>query len=66
MISMLKNNINSATAPELESAQEQADEANLIHWIYRFAGKKDEWLNLLLSLSKCTPIRACQSAYCHI
>lgn len=56
MISMLKNNINGASAPTLESAQDQADEANLIHLIYRFAGKKDEWFNLLLSLSKCIAI----------
>ena len=56
MITMLKNNINASTTANFVSAQEQEDEANLIHLIYRFAGKKDEWFNLLLSLSKCIAI----------
>jgi len=33
-----------------------ADEAQLIKLIYRFANKKDEWFNLLLSLSNCISI----------
>jgi pimeloyl-ACP methyl ester carboxylesterase/DNA-binding CsgD family transcriptional regulator len=56
MISMLKNNVTTTDTSHIESAQDQADEANLIHLIYRFAGKKDEWFNLLLSLSKCIAI----------
>ncbi len=54
MISMLKNNID--IHAELETSEDQLDETNLIHLIYRFAGKKDEWFNLLLSLSKCIAI----------
>jgi len=33
-----------------------ADEAQLIQLIYRFANKKDEWFNLLLSLSNCISV----------
>ena len=58
MISLLKNNISDdkQNVDFLEDQAAQADEAHLIHLIYRFAGKKDEWFNLLLSLSNCISI----------
>lgn len=58
MISLLKNNItqDSQGFDLLEDQTAQTDEAQLIHLIYRFAGKKDEWFNLLLSLSNCISI----------
>lgn len=58
MISLLKNNISEEKhgVEQLEDQATQADEAHLIHLIYRFAGKKDEWFNLLLSLSNCISI----------
>lgn len=50
MINLLENY---ATAPA-ESYGLEEDE--LISNIYRFAGKKDEWFNLLLSLSNCISV----------
>jgi len=35
---------------------ENTDEAQLVQLIYRFANKKEEWFNLLLSLSNCIAI----------
>lgn len=58
MISLLKNNISNSSSvwDNFEDKQAQDDEAHLVHLIYRFAGKKDEWFNLLLSLSNCISI----------
>jgi pimeloyl-ACP methyl ester carboxylesterase/DNA-binding CsgD family transcriptional regulator len=58
MISLLKNNITQdrQNVDLFEDQIAQADEAHLVHLIYRFAGKKDEWFNLLLSLSNCISI----------
>lgn len=46
MINLLENGIVNTTEVSLE-------EEELISLIYRFASKKDEWFNLLLSLSNC-------------
>lgn len=58
MISLLKNYITEdhQRFHDFEHQATQADEAQLIQLIYRFAGKKDEWFNLLLSLSNCIAI----------
>lgn len=58
MISLLKNHTAQTEYDQtlFEDNTHQADEAQLIHLIYRFAGKKDEWFNLLLSLSNCISI----------
>lgn len=58
MISLLKNHINTGNDlnPDFDAPLQRADEANIINLIYRFAGKKDEWFNLLLSLSRCISI----------
>ncbi len=56
MISLLKNHVATEDHSLLEDQSSQAEEAQLIHLIYRFAGKKDEWFNLLLSLSNCISI----------
>jgi pimeloyl-ACP methyl ester carboxylesterase/DNA-binding CsgD family transcriptional regulator len=58
MISLLKNHVAQTEHGQalFEDQVSQAEEAQLIHSIYRFAGKKDEWFNLLLSLSNCISI----------
>jgi hypothetical protein len=58
MISLLKNHIANTEHDQalFEDQASQDEEAQLIHLIYHFAGKKDEWFNLLLSLSNCISI----------
>tara|TARA_R110001592_G_scaffold177076_2_gene417222 strand:+ start:18516 stop:20453 length:1938 start_codon:yes stop_codon:yes gene_type:complete len=56
MISLLKNHVTQDDHSLLEDQTREAEEAQLVHLIYRFAGKKDEWFNLLLSLSNCISI----------
>ncbi|MFV1871854.1 MAG: alpha/beta fold hydrolase [Oleiphilus sp.] len=58
MISLLKNysTIDQQDTTGFEDQSILKDEENLVQLIYRFAGKKDEWFNLLLSLSNCIAI----------
>jgi pimeloyl-ACP methyl ester carboxylesterase/DNA-binding CsgD family transcriptional regulator len=54
MISLLeKSQTSTPFSPSQLESENFSDEELLINLIYRFANKKDEWFNLLLSLSNC-------------
>ena len=52
MISLLENGQSQPSLP----VENYTDEDHLVSLIYRFASKKDEWFNLLLSLSNCLSV----------
>jgi len=57
LLTLANNTLESETSPSLNNLMnDTADEAQLIQIIYRFASKKEEWFNLLLSLSNCISV----------
>jgi len=57
LLTLANKTLESDTSPSLNNLMDgTADEAQLIQIIYRFASKKEEWFNLLLSLSNCISV----------
>mgnify|MGYP003856446439 CR=1 FL=1 len=57
LLTLANKTLVSETSPNLNNLMDDtADEAQLIQLIYRFANKKEEWFNLLLSLSNCISV----------
>ena len=57
LLTLANKTLESDTSPSLNNLMDDtADEAQLIQIIYRFASKKEEWFNLLLSLSNCISV----------
>jgi len=57
LLTLASKALKSEASPNINNLMDDtADEAQLIQLIYRFASKKDEWFNLLLSLSNCIAV----------
>jgi len=57
LLTLANKTLESEKSPRLNKLMDDAaDEAQLIQLIYRFASKKEEWFNLLLSLSNCISV----------
>ena len=57
LLTLTIKNLKNDSSPSFNNLLESnADEAELVQLIYRFSSKKDEWFNLLLSLSNCISI----------